>query len=238
MKNHIASVVISLVFIAVLRLLMHADNSRESGYSTAVEPSKSTLVAPASEPSTQLNQSSLVNATQTNADLWDAIERGNSIGVKRWLEAGASPNTHTKENYTALMKAARRGQNEIMQILIDKGADVSAVDDFGHSALYHAAGDEDQPGPSSDCSPSTLQVLIDNGADKDAHSTRDGVTPLMMVVANSVLDANLDAVKYLVDIGADINATDQNGATVLGSLKGNVFVNPEIEKLLVQAGAT
>lgn len=65
--------------------------------------------------------------------------------------------------------AARNGDTQIVQLLIERGADVNATNPRGHTVLYCAGGHGHL---------ATLRVLLDNGADRDARFTHDGKTLL------------------------------------------------------------
>ncbi len=58
----------------------------------------------------------------------DRAKNADTVAVKLFLAAGMDPNTTGKAGKTALMVAARGGYMEIVQLLLDKGADVNARD--------------------------------------------------------------------------------------------------------------
>lgn len=55
------------------------------------------------------------------------------------IENGANVNAVNKDNRTALMHAAFRGLERIVQTLIDKGAHVNALNEKKYTALFLAA---------------------------------------------------------------------------------------------------
>src|SRR5687768_17184486 len=71
--------------------------------------------------------------------LFDASWQGNADEVARLLKAGANPKAVTNES-TPLHKAASRGELEIMKLLIDSGADVTAKALHDWTPLVEAAG--------------------------------------------------------------------------------------------------
>lgn len=79
----------------------------------------------------------------TNIDappLMYAIKTGDDSIVRLCLELGADPNARMPDTgITALMFAAAQGETEIMQVLIQNGADVSLRTKKGHYALLYAA---------------------------------------------------------------------------------------------------
>jgi ankyrin repeat protein len=54
------------------------------------------------------------------------------------LDAGADPNTRTRQSGTALMAAALKGYARVVQTLLDRGADAGIRDSVGKSALDFA----------------------------------------------------------------------------------------------------
>ncbi len=59
--------------------------------------------------------------------------------VKALIEAGADVNAKdTTESFTPLMMAAGLGQKEVVAVLLQHGADKTALDDDNESALDHA----------------------------------------------------------------------------------------------------
>jgi len=94
-----------------------------------------------------------------NEGLMHAIYHNNIEGVKMSLAAGA--NVNTSNNFlgwesTPLIEAAQKGNLQVVQWLIDGGADLDASDLHGKTALMWAAGSGYDK---------VVQLLIDNGAD-------------------------------------------------------------------------
>ena len=72
-----------------------------------------------------------------NKKLLAAARTGNTKKVITYLEKGAYINAkHTWNNYRQpLLEAALHGHSEIIEILLDKGADVNITDNNGNTAL-------------------------------------------------------------------------------------------------------
>ncbi len=82
--------------------------------------------------------------------------------------------------------------------------------------------------------PEMIELLVKSGADIDGRG-KDEMTPLMCAVLGFIND-NYDVVKKMIDLGADLNARDNNGDTPLFmAAYGNK--NPEVIKALLKYGA-
>ena len=161
---------------------------------------------------------------------------------------------------TPLLYASGITQNiDIINTLLDNGADINAVDSYGCTALIHAA--------ISNPSPEVISLLINRGADVN-HAMDNGHHPLIAAIRNN---QSIDVIQILIDAGADVNkkrhldgaspliiaalrnediritkALIDAGADVLAqSIKGNTALsqacvnnhNPEVILLLIQSGA-
>ncbi|MEW6349022.1 MAG: ankyrin repeat domain-containing protein [Thermodesulfobacteriota bacterium] len=168
--------------------------------------------------------------------------------VERLLRQGADVNTADKfYGRTALMWAAEQGNEKVVGLLLDKGADVNAKSPEGWTALMSAAMGGD---------PEVVRRLLDKGADvqaEDAFHRRSGLAwafddpffdELMDLLRErgAVLSlhlaaglGDLKAVHRLIREGADVNAKEGNGATPL--MRAAATGNLEIVRLLLDTGA-
>jgi ankyrin repeat protein len=64
----------------------------------------------------------------------------NAQAVKRLLDLGLDVNAQNSEGRTALMGAAHKGRNEIVQLLVDRGADLAARDIGSRDTIHKLAG--------------------------------------------------------------------------------------------------
>jgi hypothetical protein len=122
---------------------------------------------------------------------------------------------------TALDHAVQNGNQEMVQFLIARGADVNASQEDGHSALMQL-GD--------DATPDLLWDLINAGA-KINHKNSYGTTALMTVASQN----NSEIVEELLAAGAEVNAADEDGKTALMMAASEGLVLNV--RLLVLAGA-
>jgi len=160
-----------------------------------------------------------------------ALEEANSLEkVKLLLARGANPNAKGYFDSTALMAAAARSDNQIVEALLSAGADVNAQDGNGNTALllflYPGDGRGQRPGKQHSVLVGTL--LRAKNINVNAQNKK-GETALMRAVR---LD-DVESVRLLLGAGANPNAADKVGDTayVLAYSNGNT----EIEKLLTTA---
>ena len=107
-------------------------------------------------------------------------------------------NAINSKGESPLMLAALRGQEDVAQRLMKKGADVNKT---GWTPLHYAASGGKVP---------LLKLLIENHAYIDAESP-NGTTPLMM----AAMYGTGAAVELLLQEGADPRLTNQQGLTAL-----------------------
>jgi len=107
-----------------------------------------------------------------------AVELGGRDVVEAMLKNGASPDVRGRGGRTALHCAAAAGDEALVRLLVENGADVSATDDVGFTPLFDAA----QGGGSR--AVAVAKVLVDAGADWSA-ATADGLTPLKIAERGS-----------------------------------------------------
>eukprot|EP00953_Heterococcus_sp_UTEX-ZZ885_P030017 15880-Heterococcus_DN1.PRE.1 len=190
--------------------------------------------------------------------MWASSNQLGAPAVRTLLKEGAQPSVQSSSGRTALHMAANAGFLDICELLVE--ADASAVDvpgsegkctaaamaaANGHIAVlqllhYHGAAlmhrDADGYTPlhfaafESDNTP-VLKYLLDSGAvDINAVSATE-VTPLVMAVNAG----ELEAVKYLLQRGADCGMSHSGRSTVLHCAVGEGSV--EVAAALLQAGA-
>lgn len=106
------------------------------------------------------------------------------------------------------MWACINGHTEIVNILIDNGANLTRTDRSGTNCLFCAA-DSDNP--------STVKsVLEQNKIPVNLHNP-SGWTVLHKLSAVNDVESSSEMVKILVEKGANINLRDNNGNTPVSS---------------------
>jgi len=121
---------------------------------------------------------------------------------------------------TALNEASKRGNDDIVKILIQAGADLELRDYLGETALMKAAWREHD---------STVSLLIEAGADINAEDIT-GSTAIMWAADQD----HVEITRLLIHSGANLHISNDLGETVL--MKAASRGHLEIVSLLIEAG--
>ena len=130
----------------------------------------------------------------------------------------------THDSRTYLHWAANRGNVEIMEALIAKGAKANAEDSHGMTPLNFAAA-------GGQANTQVYELCLKSGADLKKDLNHDGANALLLAIAN---DKDLRLTDYFVSKGLDIKSTDAagNNAFSYAARGGNI----DILKALQQRG--
>ena len=135
---------------------------------------------------------------------------------------GVDKITHDSRNY--LHWAAFRGNLEIVDYLLSKGAKTSTEDSHGATPLNFAAG-------AGITDPQLYDKLVKAGANLKKDVNHDGANALLLGIAN---DKDLKLTEYLVSKGLDLKSTDAAGNNAFGyAARGG---NLDVLKALQQRG--
>jgi len=154
-------------------------------------------------------------------DLVRAAAAGDIEGVRRAIEQGGSANSQIPQ-WTALSAASFYGHREVVDLLLEQGADINKADEeSGRTPLHRAIIGEE---------PEIAAGLIERGADVNLR-TKAGASALMFAVAIG----HPALISTLVEKGAVVEAKTEDGETALMFAAANGL--KEIAQLLKAAGA-
>jgi ankyrin repeat protein len=163
----------------------------------------------------------LPDETATNEEVNAARARYAEI-LKALLKAKADVNERNRGGSTALSWAAAWGNMDTLRVLLDNGANAEAI----NAAFVDAAEDGQTD---------ILRVLRDRNA--DVHKVgSEALGRAAGSRSGRVTDEQLnDTVKFLLDLGVDVNASDKEGwtALLLAAEKGH----PSVVRVLLDRGA-
>lgn len=157
---------------------------------------------------TPIMKAALAPKKSSSSDRWDQGFKERSRDILRLLvevsEGSGGIDRKNEDGLTALMLAAREGEDDAVQALIDGGAGLDVRDAHGFTALIVLA-DKNRLEPS--------RAMLDAGADPNIQSD-GGYTALMYAAAR----ANLDLINALLAAGADATLQDAEGRTALNNV--------------------
>ena len=145
--------------------------------------------------------------------------------VGQLVRAGADIRARDASGWEPLNTVSRRGKPEVVQAMIDHGADPMSTIANELTPLHQAAAwNVNGPG--------VMAVLISSGADIEARSSH-GTTPLLYAATTFPDLANLE---YLLNQGADREAINNNGMNVL-FVAASANPSTKVLKYLIDTGS-
>lgn len=158
---------------------------------------------------------------------------GGHLEALKWLaEHSESPKdalTHSKRQYgrSPIHWAAQMGHSEIVQYLIEQGANVDEIDDEKYSVLDFAAYSGN---------PDVVKILLNRAADPGRRGP-GGNTPLQLAIGNG----KWDNVRSLLDNAPaeklQVNNVSDDGWTALGAAIAREVIDFDVVRRLLAAGA-
>ncbi len=157
--------------------------------------------------------------------LLDAADDPNTDRIKLLLANGADVNERSKNGWSALMSAACYGCKDVVETLIENGANVDFADKNcgGQTTLMWAAR-------SGRSAKQKVKMLIDAGA--DIWKKTDGGSDLLASAAGA---GNVEVVELLLEAGMKPGNQSDDGYTALMAAANHD--SPLLVRLLVKAGA-
>ncbi len=146
--------------------------------------------------------------------------------VVKFLSIKHSQDVHSGDvgnKSTPLHLASGAGHVEVVRVLVDHGADVTAQDNYGSTPLHRVSlgGNVD-----------ITRFLVEHGADATAQN-KNGSTPLH----HASFTENVDVARFLVEHGVTVTAQDKNGWTPLHQLSQSIGGNVDLARFLIEHGA-
>jgi len=148
--------------------------------------------------------------------LTSAARQRHDKTIELLVELGADPNKADGNGMTPIAAAMMRDHVASIEMLVEKGADLEVPGQQGYRPLALAIADKKYE---------AAKALMKGGADVSTTSGDEGLTPLMIVAAQTgpaegsiFLPGSTrptDLAKVLIEKGADVNTQARNGMTAL-----------------------
>ncbi|MBM1106626.1 ankyrin repeat domain-containing protein [Aurantibacter crassamenti] len=136
--------------------------------------------------------------------------------INHLIEKGNDVNKKTHDSRTYIFWSASRGNLELMEYFIGKGANLNLKDSHGYSPSSFAAA-------SGQLDLKVYELFIKNGSDLKNEKDHHGANILLVAAARA---KDLKLVDFLISIGLDINTTDDDGNGIFNyaAKGGNISV--------------
>jgi ankyrin repeat protein len=179
-------------------------------------------------------------AAVNNAALLSAVTSSNLADVKTLLAGGANIETRSRANETPLMLAVQYsyGRNEITNYLIEKGADLNAVDPDGNTALMLSINRNNGEAVKQLLAHQAAVGVLNNDRQSALHIAAAGVRA-KFVAALLATKPSVGVSSAGTDVrGVEVDGLDAKGRTPLMLAADNEgFVPDEVMELLLSNGA-
>uniref|UniRef100_A0A8C5M104 Chromo domain-containing protein n=1 Tax=Leptobrachium leishanense TaxID=445787 RepID=A0A8C5M104_9ANUR len=164
------------------------------------------------------NDEILPTETITSSALKEAVKNGDYLTVKFALNSTENYNLDQEDSsgMTLVMMAAAAGQDDLLRLLIKKGAKINARQKNGTTALIHAAEKDHL---------STVALLLEAGAYVNLQQNH-GETALFKACRRG----NYDIVRLLIEHGADCNVQSKHNNNALQLANGTNVILYELIK--------
>ena len=138
------------------------------------------------------------------SELVDELERKIRVGEVESTKALARSLVQRRDDlgFDVVLEATRRGMVDVVQALVDAGADVDKASGCNDSTPLHFAAETGKD--------AVVKALIEAGADMNK-ANNEGVTPLSVAAQ----EGHETIVRLLIKAGADVNKADDEGCKPL-----------------------
>ena len=167
-------------------------------------------------------------APALNPGTWfTAAKAGDIDTIQEYIDKGFSVDEKSPHvGDTALLLATASGHRDIVELLLEHGANVDVQDNYGTTALMAAAnrGNRDM-----------VELLLEHGANPNKQMIATEYTPSDTALIYAAARGQLDIVKLLLQHGADIDKPNDRGNTALAIAM--IHKHPDVVKYLLGRGA-
>jgi len=132
-----------------------------------------------------------------------AVRHDDAAGLAKLIAGGADVNELDANGDAPLVMAAYLGHAEIVRMLLDAGADLTAVDPGMRATALHAAAYAGRT--------EAARVLVERGIDIDKQGPVNGYTALH----DAIWQNNIETAEVIINGGANLHLKSHEGQTPL-----------------------
>lgn len=119
------------------------------------------------------------------------IKKGDTVALRRAIDTGeVDPNFHNRFRWSLLMLAALEGDNSITELLLERGAAVNALNQFGETALSLAAHKGHLP---------CLRMLLRWGASPDVRPHGSSTLQMWLETESGLPPAKIATIMHVIE---------------------------------------
>ena len=139
--------------------------------------------------------------------LMKAVQKNDSLRVQTLIAEGANVDELDPNGDAPLVMAAYLGHTDIVRMLLEAGADVTAVDPGMKATALHAAAYAGRT--------EAAALLIQHGVDIN----RQGPKNVYTALHDAIWENNIDTARVILEAGADLTLKSHSGETPLDFAK-------------------
>lgn len=132
-----------------------------------------------------------------------AVHANDAARLRALIAEGADVNQLDPNGDAPLVMAAYLGHTEIVRLLLDAGADLTAVDPGMKATALHAAAYAGRT--------EAARLLVERGIDIDRQGPKNGYTALH----DAIWENNIDTARVIIEAGANLTLRSHAGETPL-----------------------
>lgn len=137
------------------------------------------------------------------SEMMKAVKANDPERVQRLLDGGADVNALESNGDAPLVMAAYLGHTDVVRVLLEAGADVTAVDPGMKATALHAAAYAGRT--------EAAALLIKHGIEINKQGPYNGYTALH----DAIWQNNIDTARVIIEAGADLSLRNHEGQTPL-----------------------
>ena len=140
-------------------------------------------------------------------ELMRGIQQNDAASVRKLIAQGVNVDELDAKQDAPLVIAAYKGYSDIVQLLLESGADVTVVDPGMKATALHAAAYAGRV--------AAARLLIEYKIDIDKQGPYNGYTALH----DTIWQNNIETAEVLINAGADLHIKSNDGETPLAFAK-------------------